>query len=62
MWHATIDEVYVRLQDEFKNDFSNITKDEFFDVLKDMNISEELSLNILEMVKSGLFEKSKFIL
>jgi hypothetical protein len=60
MWHATIDEVYVRLQDKFKNDFSNITKGEFFGVLGDMGISKELRLNILEMVKAGLFEESKF--
>jgi len=59
-FHVNADEIYLRLQEQFDGDFTNITLDEFKKTTKELGIDEEISRDILEAVKMGLFEEDKY--
>ena len=59
-FHVTADELYLQLQNRYDNDFSNITKKNFREFTRELNIDEELSRDVMEMIKAGLFEADKY--
>ena len=59
-FHVTADELFLQLQNKYNNDFSTLNRTNFTEFSKQLGLDEELSRDVMEMIKVGLFEVDKY--